>query len=116
MAIFLHKDLPTEEPYPKAKARQVAGSKLGNVSITISEVTLQPGGRIPLHIHPGHEEAVLVVEGTVDLVLGDETRTVTAGATLVAPQGVKHGIINNSNRPARIMGCFPTVNVTRQFV
>ena len=54
--------------------------------------------------------------GEFEAVLGDETRTVLGGATIIAPQGVPHQITNTGATPARVMGIFPTVDVTRQLL
>ena len=116
MPIILHKDLPASSPYPNCTVRTVVSKELGAASLTVLAVDLDPGGAVPLHIHPGHEEAILVLEGTVEAVLGDETRTVEAGTTVLAPQGIRHQIMNTSEKPARVLGIFPTLNVTREFL
>lgn len=116
MPIILHKDLPTTNPYPNSTSRAVVSKELGAASLTVLVLELNPGAKVPLHIHPEHEEAILVIEGTVEAIVGDETRTIEAGATVLAPQGVPHRINNAGKKPARILGIFPTLNVTRKFL
>ncbi len=96
--------------------RTVVKGEMGATSLTVLEVMLEPGGQIPLHIHPSHEEAIIVLEGTVEATLGDEVRTVAGGATVMAIQGIRHKIRNSGDKPARFLGIFPTLQVERQFL
>jgi len=56
----------------------------------------KPGARATTHIHPDTEEAMVIVEGTLEAVLGDEMVTLGPGDTVLAPAGVKHGFVNHS--------------------
>ncbi|MFQ5878998.1 MAG: cupin domain-containing protein [Dehalococcoidia bacterium] len=116
MPIVPHSDLPLERPSPTVATRTVVKGEMGAASLTVTEVMLEPGGQIPLHIHPSHEEAIIVLEGTLEATVGDEVRTVGAGTTVLAPQAVRHKIRNGSGAPARILGIFPTLQVQRQFL
>ena len=57
-----------------------------------------------------------VVHGDDDVVIGDDVVTVKEGETVLAAAGVKHGFVNRSGSPARVMGVFPTGKVERTFV
>ena len=96
------------------RRQTMADGSLGAKSVTVLEVTVAPGAKVPLHTHPGHEECMVIMEGTFEWVLGDETGTIAAGNSMMAPQDVKHSLINNSNMPAKVMAIFPTTNVQRQ--
>jgi quercetin dioxygenase-like cupin family protein len=87
----------------------------GAKALTITELTMQPNAGIKLHIHPT-DEAIFLLEGSVDFICGDERKKVTAGHILLAPPGVKHGIVNTSGRPAKLLTVFPTDNPTRTFL
>jgi len=39
---------------------------------------------------------MVIVEGTLEAVLGDEVVTLGPGYTVLAPAGVKHGFVNRS--------------------
>ena len=118
MPIIQRKDVPSLEntPAPGALSQPVVNGTLGAVSLTVTELTLSPGAEIPLHIHTGHEECMLVLEGTLEAVVGEESETVVAGTTVLAPEGVKHSLANRSASPARILAIFPTTNVQRKFL
>lgn len=92
----------------------VDGTK-GAESLSVGDVVLQDGGKVPNHIHPT-EEAMVIVEGQLDAVLGDDVIPVSAGQTVLAPAGVRHGFVNRSGAPARIMAIFPTAKMERTLV
>jgi quercetin dioxygenase-like cupin family protein len=64
---------------------------------------LEPGGRLPPHMHPHQEERWSVVDGQVRFQLGDEKRVIGPedGEMIVRP-GTKHGIQAISNRDAHL--------------
>lgn len=57
---------------------------------TFGVVTIQPGKRNPLHMHPNCEELLYVVEGEADHKLGDEMFHIKAGDVIRIPRGVEH--------------------------
>lgn len=57
---------------------------------TLGVVTIDPGKRNPLHLHPNCEELLYVLEGEADHRLGDEMIPLTAGDVIVIPRGVPH--------------------------
>jgi len=66
---------------------------------------LQPGNSIPLHTHSLPERLVLV-RGQVELTIGQETRTLSAGAELVLPANVPHSFLNSFTEPAAMISLF----------
>lgn len=64
------------------------------VEVVISKLVLLPGGRIPLHSHPGDEHAVIVVGGDVYLPNGKEA-AFADGTVLFFPAGSVHGGITS---------------------
>ena len=72
-------------------------------------------GVVPTHIHPT-EEAMVMLEGEMDAILGDEVITVREGQTVLAPPGVRHGFVNRSGAPARVLAIFPTAFMERTLV
>lgn len=57
---------------------------------TFGVVTIQPGQRNPLHLHPNCEELLYVIEGEADHKLGDEMFRIAAGDVIRIPRGVPH--------------------------
>lgn len=64
---------------------------------------LEPGGRLPAHLHPQQEERWSVLEGEVLFRHGDDERVIgpEAGEIVVAP-GVVHGLANNGQHEAHL--------------
>lgn len=56
------------------------------------ENTFQKGAVGALHSHP-HTQITYVVKGVFSFTIGDETRTVRAGDTLLKEDGVVHGCV-----------------------
>lgn len=57
--------------------------------LMLSLVTLEPGAVVAPHSHP-HEQMGLMVSGTMELTIGDETRILSAHDMYVIPGGVTH--------------------------
>lgn len=55
------------------------------------------------HVHDGHDESFLVLEGTLRFRLGDRYESVDAGGVAFAPRGHAHGFSNPSEQPACYM-------------
>ncbi len=51
---------------------------------------MEPGAVVAEHSHP-HEQLGVVVEGSVSLTVGGETREMVAGDAYVVPSDVVHG-------------------------
>lgn len=57
--------------------------------MTFAYYTIDAGAALPAHAHP-NEEVWHVIEGSMELTLGDETQCVGAGNALVVPANVVH--------------------------
>jgi len=65
-----------------------------DMKVVISRLTIEPGGRIPLHSHAGDEHGVIIKGGRVQLPNGTET-TFEDGTTVFFSAGDVHGGITN---------------------
>ncbi len=115
MPILDKADVPREELSPGTDRWALVDGDRGAESLSVGDVSLAPGAKVPNHIHPT-EEAMVIVEGQLDAVLGDDVVSVSAGQTVLAPAGVRHGFVNRSGAPARIMAIFPTAKMERTLV
>jgi quercetin dioxygenase-like cupin family protein len=55
---------------------------------------LEPGQTQAAHAHEGADKFYLVLEGRGRFLVGDEEREAQAGALIVAPAGLTHGVTN----------------------
>lgn len=70
---------------------------------TVIEQITPPGWGPPRHIHSREDEIFYILEGAYDLHVGDEHRTVSAGASAVLPRNVPHGFRNVAPTPSRLL-------------
>jgi mannose-6-phosphate isomerase-like protein (cupin superfamily) len=75
--------------------RELAGLARGNSRrLSLAEVTIGPGAGSLEHYHRHTEEVYYLLKGQAQLTVGDETRMVGAGDTIVIPPGTRHKIVN----------------------
>jgi quercetin dioxygenase-like cupin family protein len=75
--------------------------------LMLSYLELDTGAIVPLHKHP-HEQGGVVLEGTVELTIGDEVRTVTKGDMYLVPSNLQHKAVAVDG-PAVILDVFSPV-------
>lgn len=79
----------------QAKRSKVSPSESKTVAgelIKVGVVTYQEGEGPPPHFHPNEEQFMLVLEGKMRMVLGDEERIIESGMLVHIPRNVRHGI------------------------
>ena len=69
----------------------------GAKHLVVMDVELQPGGGHDFHRHPGQEEMIIVKEGTITQYVGTEHRTLTAGDSVLVPEGEVHASFNDDS-------------------
>src|SRR5262250_1105428 len=90
MPIITKQDVTTREgSAPGLEVSDLVDAAQGSQSLTMGELTIAPNMRVPRHIHPNTEEAMLILEGTLEVVL--------------APAGTVHGFLNRTQEPARLL-------------
>jgi quercetin dioxygenase-like cupin family protein len=75
----------------------------GAEQITTVEATFLPRKCHDFHRHPGQEEVIYVLEGSLEQWIERERRTIVAGDAVVIGAGVVHASFNVGERPARIL-------------
>jgi quercetin dioxygenase-like cupin family protein len=58
---------------------------------------LEPKQTQGMHVHQGADKFYLVLEGEGMFTVGSEERNAAAGALVVAPAGISHGVTNTSS-------------------
>ncbi len=96
------------EPFPGKRSRRLVGKDNGSVALTVTDSNIEPDSKVGLHIHPNFEEAVLIMEGSIEGVIGDEVRTLAPGDVMLVPAGTKHAVNNRTNEAARVIHIIPT--------
>lgn len=68
----------------------------------IEQVT-PPGWGPPRHIHSVEDEIFYILDGSYELHIGDERRTVSSGASAILPRNIPHGFRNVASTPSRLV-------------
>ena len=79
---------------PGVETIRLIDTEPGSASLRVGEATLSPGAQVPTHIHHNTEEAMVVLEGTIDVLVGEERMTLGPGDSMLAPAGAVHGCGN----------------------
>ncbi len=115
MPFITNRQVHAEERYPGVKSKVYIHKDAGAHGIQMGEVYVSPGCQILLHTH-NVEEAIILLEGTLETVVGKEKRVIRGGTTLLATAGVPHSLVSNGEKAARFIYAYPSVNVTRTLV
>ena len=114
MPIFKREDMNKREgSAPGLEVSSIVDAAQGTHSLNIGEITIAPNTRLARHIHTNTEEAMVILEGTLDVLLGSERKTLGPGHTILAPAGTTHGFVNRYDAPARLLYIFPIHNPDR---
>ena len=82
---------------------QVSGPRDGLEGIVAIEATFLPGKSHDFHRHPGQEEVIYVIEGSIEQWVLEEKQVLTAGDSVVIPESAVHATFNDGTEPARIL-------------
>jgi mannose-6-phosphate isomerase-like protein (cupin superfamily) len=95
--------------YPARRRTQnlVGGtSPIQCANFALGYVTLDPdGGQVPWH-NQEQEEIYVILEGTGEMCLGEERRTITAGQAVFIPPRVFHQLTNLGFVPLKMIYCY----------
>jgi mannose-6-phosphate isomerase-like protein (cupin superfamily) len=95
--------------YPARRRTQnlVGGaSPIQATHFSLGFVTLEPsGGQVPWH-NQEQEEVYFIVEGTGEMCLGTERRTVRGGEAVYIPPRVFHQLTNTGAAPMTMIYCY----------
>jgi quercetin dioxygenase-like cupin family protein len=83
-------------------SRTFEGSDHGPSSVSFFLVHNEPGQGPELHKHP-YDETFIILEGHVQVHVGDETVDGRAGDIVIGPPGIPHGFTNVGPGRARLL-------------
>jgi len=89
-------------PVPGCRMRTPHGEHL-----MLSLLEMDAGAEVPLHSHP-HEQGGILLEGRLQLTIGDETRMVEPGAMFIVPPHVLHRAVAIDG-PVKVLDVFSPV-------
>ena len=63
---------------------------IGGEQVLVCRVTYEPGKQVPEHAHEHTEQVMVIVDGEVDVTIGDDRRHLRTGDVCVMNRGVEH--------------------------
>lgn len=76
--------------------------------MSMAEITIPPGIKVPPHYHLECEETYFILEGEGEMELGMDKRTLQAGDAVVILPHERHTIANRTDRPLKMfVTCVP---------
>ena len=90
-------------PVPRHLIKATKWDTAGAYSMIEANVT---GGGPPQHIHKAEEEAFYVLEGEVNIKIGEQTIRGTVGTFVVIPRGTVHTFWNAGPTPSKLLVIF----------
>jgi quercetin dioxygenase-like cupin family protein len=106
MAIVDHRTA-AEVPWRPGYRRFTLAGPAQGVSCSASLSIIEPGAGAPTHFHNSADEVIVVLDGALEMWIGDERCRVGAGHTVALPAGVPHGFTALGPGPARILAFLP---------
>jgi quercetin dioxygenase-like cupin family protein len=85
------------------------GEQRGNIvkaarpELSLLVLEFQPGSGVDPHFHKAHSDSFFVLEGELEIHVGDEVVSAVAGTYVLAPPHVVHWFRNVSDAPARFV-------------
>jgi quercetin dioxygenase-like cupin family protein len=93
-----------------AEAHETGGA-LGAIEFTAPHAFDGP----PLHVHRGFHDIAFVLEGTIDVLLGEKAYSAGSGTFVHAPPGVAHTFSNSRDEPLRFLNLYAPGGFERFF-
>jgi quercetin dioxygenase-like cupin family protein len=67
------------------------------------EFVTPPGKGVTLHVHEREDELVYLLEGEIEVTLGNQKMKAIPGVMALLPRGIPHGFTNIGNKPSRLL-------------
>lgn len=87
MPFYKWSEIPKVQRAPQRAIRPARGDK----GMVVRVEQQGPSVHEP-HVHDENEQVVVVLEGEMEMLVGDETRTIGPADVVVVPPGVPHGV------------------------
>lgn len=74
-----------------------------NEATTVKIITVAPGQRLSLQTHEHRSELWQVLDGPLDVTVGEQTWSAQPGEKVWVPQGAQHRMGNSGGVPGRVL-------------
>lgn len=99
----------TDFYFDTATAAQFSDEKMAKTNLYESSKLfcdvygLKPGQSQKAHDHAGEDKIYHVLTGRPTIQIGDEQRVAEPGVTVIAPAGIVHGVVNETDENATLL-------------
>lgn len=69
---------------------------IGGEQVLLCHVTYEPGTTVRRHSHETAEQVMWIIDGSMTMTIGDETRELEAGDVVVVNPGLEHELYSES--------------------
>ena len=70
---------------------------------SVVELVNDPGTGVSLHVHEHEDELAYVLDGEIEVTLGDDKMKAVPGVLALLPRDIPHGFTNTGAKPSRIL-------------
>ncbi len=74
-----------------------------NGAFSVVEIVTPQGKGVDLHVHECEDELVYLLEGEIEVTLGNQKMKAIPGVLAILPKGIPHGFTNIGNKPSRLL-------------
>jgi quercetin dioxygenase-like cupin family protein len=78
-------------------------SSATNSTFSVMEFVTLPAKGVALHVHEREDELVYLLEGEIEVTLGNQKMKAVPGVMALLPRGIPHGFTNIGNKPSRLL-------------
>lgn len=98
--------------FPAGRATRVFAGLAGlpAAGFVMGHSTIYPGGGVPRHHHP-NEEVYLILKGSGEMTVGEETAVVVEGTAVYLPPEVPHELRNTSREDLVVLWVYAPATV-----
>lgn len=110
----LHETWTKNDPEQRCRSTFPLAEALGSENSTLVYFELAPGDHLGRHTDSA-EEVLLILSGTVEVSVGEETGQVEQGGFALVPTMVPHDLRNVGEGTAKVLGFFGSPNIVATF-
>ena len=74
-----------------------------NNVFSVVEILTPPGKGVSLHVHEKEDELVYLLQGEIEVTLGDQSMRAVPGVMALLPRGIPHGFTNVGDTPSIVI-------------
>jgi quercetin dioxygenase-like cupin family protein len=93
-----------------------ADSRMTGGAYAVFENVVPPGRGVPLHVHTREDETLYLLDGELEVVLGEKTEFAATGDFVNMPRGIPHRFRNVGSRAANLLLSFTPGGLEQMFV